>query len=85
MHKCKVFVDFTRNQPTKTMQVFRPTNHDQLTQDITADIIEILDGFSAMVLESEVIGSVKESADDQSAIIIANNGRRFRVQLWEIL
>ena len=85
MHKCNVILYFPRNQPTKTMQVFRPTDYDQLTKDITADIIEIIDGFSAMVLDSEYIDSVKESADDGSAIIIAKNGRRFKVQLWEIL
>jgi hypothetical protein len=83
LHKCKVILYFPRNQPTKTMQVFRPTNHDETVSNITADIIEAI-AYSAEIGD-DVIKGAYESSDDQSAIIIAKNGRRFKVQLWEIL
>lgn len=62
------------------MQVFRPTNHDGLTQDITADIISGL----AYEYQTDDERQVRESAEDSSAIITVN-GRRFKIQLWEIL
>jgi hypothetical protein len=67
------------------MQVFRPTYHDETTSNITADIIEAIDKVTVHSEDSEFIVGAYESSDDQSAIIIAKGGRRFRVQLWEIL
>ncbi len=80
MHKCKVLLCFPRNQPTKTMEVFRPTDHDETTSEITSDIISGL----AYEYQTDDERQVRESAEDSSAIITVN-GRRFKVQLWEIL
>ena len=74
------FVNFPRNQPTKIMQIFRETNHDEVTEEITADIISGL----AYEYQGSDDRKVSESNDDCSAVITMN-GRRFKVQLWEIL
>jgi hypothetical protein len=65
------------------MLVFRPTDHDETTSSITADIIEAV-AYSAEIGD-DVIKGAYESSDDSTAIIVTKDGRRFKVQLWEIL
>jgi hypothetical protein len=36
-------------------------------------------------MSDDLIKRVCESSDDSSAIIVTKDGRRFKVQLWEIL
>jgi len=84
LHLCKVILYFPRNQPTKTMQVFRPTDHDNTTSEITADIIEAV-ASAADENECDQIKGAYQCCDDSSAIIFSKDGRRFKVQLWEIL
>ena len=66
------------------MEIYRPPDHDETPSNLTADIVEAV-ASAADENECEQIKGAYQSSDDSSVIIITKNGRKFRVQLWEIL